>query len=133
MKEPMFRSIDHITVLVTNIEKTRHFYGTVLGLQEIAAPKEFDFVALWYRLDSGYIHLLQKKKKEAASVRHFGLTVRNAPAARKHFAEHGVETEESVAIAAAERFFVHDPDGNRIEIVQWKRPYYADRDGRFSA
>ena len=133
MKGLIFGDIDHVTVLVTNIEKARHFYGTVLGLQEIAAPKEFDFVALWFRLESGYIHLLQKKKKDTASPRHFGLTVKNAQAAREHFITNGFEIEESVAIAAAERFFVYDPDGNRIEIVQWKRPYYADRDGKLAA
>ena len=132
MKGLIFGDIDHVTVLVTNIEKARHFYGTVLGLQEIAAPKEFDFVALWFRLENGYIHLLQKKKKDTPGPRHFGLTVKNIQAARDHFTTHGFEIEESVAIAAAERFFVHDPDGNRIEIVQWKRPYYADRDGRFA-
>ena len=128
-----FGLIDHVTVTITNVEKARNFYGTVLGLQEIAAPKEFDFVALWFRMETGYLHLLQKKKAEPASPRHFGLKVKNAQAARDHFTEHGVAVEESVAIASADRFFVKDPDGNRIEIVQWKRPYYADRDGRMSA
>ena len=42
-----------------------------------------------------------------------------------------IAIEETVKIAAAERFFVRDPDGNRIEILQWLRPYRPDRDGRF--
>ena len=41
--------------------------------------------------------------------------------------------QETVKIAAADRFFVHDPDGNRIEILQWQRPYTPDIDGRFRA
>ena len=41
--------------------------------------------------------------------------------------------EETVKIAAADRFFVRDPDGNRIEVLQWDRPYEPETDGRFSA
>jgi hypothetical protein len=26
-------------------------------------------------------------------------------------------------IPHCDRFFVHDPDGNRIEIIQWVEPY----------
>ena len=26
----------------------------------------------------------------------------------------------------ANRFFIHDPDGNRIEIIQWLRPYSSE-------
>jgi catechol 2,3-dioxygenase-like lactoylglutathione lyase family enzyme len=38
-----------------------------------------------------------------------------------------------VEIAAADRFFVRDPDGNRIELLHWDRPYRPGTDGRFSA
>jgi glyoxylase I family protein len=38
-----------------------------------------------------------------------------------------------VKIAAADRFFIRDPDGNRIEILQWQRKYDPENDGLFSA
>src|SRR5688500_14769993 len=36
--------IDHCSVIVTDVARSRDFYGRVLGLKEIPAPKEFDFV-----------------------------------------------------------------------------------------
>ena len=37
-----------------------------------------------------------------------------------------------IVLAAADRFFVRDPDGNRIELLQWERPYAPDADGRYA-
>ena len=42
--------IDHCSVIITDMAASRHFYGELLGLREIPAPKTFDFVALWYDL-----------------------------------------------------------------------------------
>jgi len=125
-----FTHIDHCSVIVTNVEKSRAFYEGVLGLREIAAPKEFDFVAVWYDLGGTYIHLLAKPQPDAISPRHFCLHTPDAAAARRHFEQLGVPIEETVKIAAADRFFVRDPDGNRIEVLQWQRPYEPDRDGK---
>ncbi len=35
----------------------------------------------------------------------------------------GLETAETVPIPGADRFFIADPDGNRIELIEWKEPY----------
>jgi catechol 2,3-dioxygenase-like lactoylglutathione lyase family enzyme len=121
--------IDHCSVIVTDLVAARRFYGEVLGLREIAAPKEFDFVAVWYDLGGQYLHLLQKPEPDTISPRHFCLHVADIAAAREHFSRLGVPTEETVKIAAADRFFVRDPDGNRIELLCWNRPYTPGSDG----
>lgn len=131
MRAFRFTHIDHCTVLVTDAAKARHFYGELLGLTEVPAPREFDFVALWYDLGGQYLHLLQKPQPDTISPRHFCLHVTDVAAAREHFRRHGVPTEETTKIAAADRFFVRDPDGNRIEVLQWQRPYRPDIDGRY--
>jgi catechol 2,3-dioxygenase-like lactoylglutathione lyase family enzyme len=128
-----FTHIDHCSVIITDVARSRAFYGGVLGLTEVPAPKEFDFVAVWYDLGGTYLHLLLKPQPDTISPRHFCLFTPDATAARRHLTQHGVPIEETVKIAAADRFFVRDPDGNRIEILQWVRPYDSDRDGRFSA
>jgi catechol 2,3-dioxygenase-like lactoylglutathione lyase family enzyme len=125
-----FTHIDHCSVIVTDVARSRDFYGRVLGLREIAAPKEFDFVAIWYDLGGTYIHLLLKPQPDTVSPRHFCLFTPDAAAARAHFARLGVPIEETVKIAAADRFFIRDPDGNRIEVLQWVRPYQPEADGR---
>ncbi len=126
-----FTHIDHCTVLVTDVTKARQFYGEVLGLREIAPPREFDFVAVWYDLGGSYLHLLLKDKPDAISPRHFCLHVMDVRAAREELRRLGLAIDETVKIAAADRFFVRDPDGNRIEILQWERRYDPDTDGKF--
>lgn len=116
--------IDHVAVVITDVARSRTFYTGVLGLKEIPKPKTFNFVALWYDLGGGHtLHLLLKDQPDPLSPRHFCLRVTDAQAARRHFAEHGVPTQETTLIPGADRFFVSDPDGNRIEVLQWLRPY----------
>jgi glyoxylase I family protein len=125
-----FTHIDHCTVLITNLEKSRHFYGTILGLQEIAPPKEFDFVAVWYDLGGQYLHLLLKPEADTLSPRHFCLHVDDVSVARETLRAAGCKIDDTVKIAAADRFFIRDPDGNRIEVLQWLRPYDPAIDGQ---
>jgi catechol 2,3-dioxygenase-like lactoylglutathione lyase family enzyme len=116
--------IDHVSVLITDLARARAFYAGVLGFTEIPKPKTFDFVALWFRLEDGQtIHLLQKPQPDTRSPRHFALRVADARAAREHFRAHGVAIQETGPIPHCDRFFVFDPDGNRIEIIQWLEPY----------
>ena len=117
-------AIDHVSVLITDLAKARRFYRDVLGLPEIAKPKPFDFVALWFDLGNGQtLHLLQKPQPDTRSPRHFALRVPDARAARVHFREHGIDIQETGPIPHCDRFFVNDPDGNRIELIQWIEPY----------
>ena len=115
--------IDHVSVVVTDVERSRRFYRDLLGLKEIAKPRTFDFVVLWFDLGNQHLHLLLKDRPDTLSPRHFALRVADAAAARAWFQSHGVPTQETTLIPGADRFFVADPDGNRIEIIQWLRPY----------
>jgi catechol 2,3-dioxygenase-like lactoylglutathione lyase family enzyme len=128
-----FTHIDHCSVLITDVVKARAFYGGALGLREIAPPKEFDFVAVWYDLGGTYLHLLLKPQPDSISPRHFCLHVEDAKAAREELRAKGLAIDETVKVEAAERFFVRDPDGNRIEILQWLRPYQPEADGRYTS
>lgn len=116
--------IDHVSVVITDVARSRRFYNDVLGLREIPKPKTFDFVALWYDLGGGHtLHLLLKDEPDTLSPRHFCLRVTDARAARRHFADAGIPVRETTLIHGADRFFVSDPDGNRVEILQWLTPY----------
>jgi catechol 2,3-dioxygenase-like lactoylglutathione lyase family enzyme len=94
-----------------------------LGLTEVAKPKTFDFVVLWFDLGNQQLHLLLKDRPDTISPRHFALRVADCAAARAYFRSNGVATQETTPIPGADRFFIADPDGNRIEIIQWQRPY----------
>ena len=115
--------IDHVSVLITDVERSRRFYRDLLGLREIAKPRTFRFVVLWFDLGNQQLHLLLKDKPDTRSPRHFALRVTDVQGARNYFREQGILTEETTLIPGADRFFVYDPDGNRIEIIQWLEPY----------
>jgi catechol 2,3-dioxygenase-like lactoylglutathione lyase family enzyme len=121
--------IDHVSVVITDVERSRRFYGELLGLKEIARPKTFDFIVVWYQLPGDQLHLLLKDRPDTISPRHFALRVADVAAARDYFKQNGVAVEETTPIPGADRFFIRDPDGNRIEIIQWLRPYDPATDG----
>jgi catechol 2,3-dioxygenase-like lactoylglutathione lyase family enzyme len=121
--------IDHVSVLITDLVRSRRFYGELLGLKEIPRPRTFDFVVVWYDLGNQHLHLLLKDKPDPISPRHFALRVTDAAAARAYFRSHSLPTQETTTIPGADRFFIADPDGNRIEVIQWLRAYDPGRDG----
>jgi catechol 2,3-dioxygenase-like lactoylglutathione lyase family enzyme len=126
MPTPEFFKLDHCSVLITDVERSRRFYRDLLGLKEIHKPRTFNFVVVWFELGDQQLHLLLKDRADSISPRHFALRVRDARAARAYFQEHGVAMQETTPIPGAERFFIADPDGNRIEIIQWLRPYSSE-------
>ena len=118
--------VDHSSVIITNVERSRRFYRDVLGLTEINKPRTFDFVVLWFQLGDTQVHLLLQERADSISPRHFALRVRDVAKARTYFRERGIAIEETTPIPGADRFFIADPDGNRIEIIQWLRPYSSE-------
>jgi catechol 2,3-dioxygenase-like lactoylglutathione lyase family enzyme len=120
---------DHLTVIVTDMAHARAFYGGILGLQEIGRPKSFDFQAVWYQIGDRQLHLLVKPTPDTVGQRHFALRVADVSAARKQCIAQGLPTAETTLIPGADRFFIRDPDGNRIEIIRWNVPYDPVRDG----
>jgi catechol 2,3-dioxygenase-like lactoylglutathione lyase family enzyme len=121
--------IDHVSVIITDIERSRRFYRDILRLREIAKPRTFGFTVLWFDLGNQQLHLLLRERADTVSPRHFALRVKDAQQARAYFREHGVPTEETTPIPACDRFFIADPDQNRVEIIQWLEPYDPVRSG----
>lgn len=118
-----FSGIHHCSVVVTDLERARRFYRDVLGLKPINKPRTFAFEVAWFELGDDQVHLLPRPEGDSISPRHMALHVDDAASARRYFASKGVETIETTPIPGADRFFIHDPDGNRIECIQWLRPY----------
>src|SRR5260370_26372989 len=98
--------IDHCSVIITDVERSRRFYRDVLGLKEIHKPRTFDFVVLWFDMGNMHIHLLLKDQADTISPRHFALRVPDATKSRAYFREQGVTTLETTPIPRADRFFI---------------------------
>jgi catechol 2,3-dioxygenase-like lactoylglutathione lyase family enzyme len=109
--------IDHVQVNVTDLPRARRFYEQVLGLTETPRPESFDFAGCWYRIGDVDLHLVVREK-EPVSQRHFCLWVRDVRAAGRTIESLGyaIRWDTKYKIRGVDRFFVFDPDDNRIEI-----------------
>ena len=110
--------LDHISIIVTDVERARAFYAGLLGLAEIPRPESFDFPGAWFQVGPEVIHLLGQAHPDARGRRHFCLWVADIHAAAKHLTEKGlpVTWDTKYKIPGVDRFFTEDPDGNRVEI-----------------
>ena len=109
--------IDHVQINVTDLDRARQFYEGLFGLTETPRPESFDFAGCWYRIGEVDLHLVVRDL-EPSSQRHFCLWVRDvkAVAGMIHAAGHPIRWDTKYKITGVDRFFVFDPDGNRIEI-----------------
>jgi len=115
--------LHHASVCVTDLDKSREFYTGLLGLKEIPKPSSFDFEVAWFELGGQHIHLLRQSHPDPMSPRHFALAVEDLLAAKASLDERGVSYTQGTPIPGADRIFIHDPDGNLIELIEWSTPY----------
>jgi glyoxylase I family protein len=115
--------IHHVSILVSDMERSVAWYRDTLGLPEVPRPSNFITPVRWFELGEQQLHLIPSPQPDTISSRHFALHVDNCRAARETLAGLGVAIQETVPIAGAERFFIADPDGNNIEVIQWLRAW----------
>jgi catechol 2,3-dioxygenase-like lactoylglutathione lyase family enzyme len=122
-----FTSVSHISVTVTNLDRAKHFYGSVVGLHEIPRPA-FPFPGVWYGLQGALsLHVTVKGRDAAAargsgSIRHARPSLRARgsgrrrdlrPAPRERRPFHDFSDTPS----GLRQLFIRDPDGNMIELI----------------
>lgn len=120
------QGIHHYSVLVSDMERAVAFYKEVMGLQEIGIPATFPPAGArvrWFQIGDQHIHLMPAAKSDPVSPRHIALAIEDAGAGREYFKARGVPTREDIPIPGADRFIIADPDGNNIELIEWKETY----------
>jgi catechol 2,3-dioxygenase-like lactoylglutathione lyase family enzyme len=116
--------IHHVNVTVPRSaeEAAKHFYGVVLGLNEIPKPEESrGRGGAWYQVGETQLHLsLEDGPGEGCiSKRHVCYTVSKLADAEEQFRKAGVEiVPDDNPAPGWSRFYVRDPGGNRLEIAQ---------------
>jgi len=109
-------ALDHVTLNVTGLARAKRFYGELLGLDEIPRPESYTFAGAWYRAGTAVIHLVVASTAETESTRHVCLWVEDVNEARRTLQDAGLEVlPDFPKIPGLDRFYTHDPDGNRIE------------------
>jgi catechol 2,3-dioxygenase-like lactoylglutathione lyase family enzyme len=129
----MYASIDHVNRYVSDVEKHVSFYTEALGFALLDRGIKPD--GGMYAILKGYEHELyisEKPPGEPAEtrVRHIGYAVEDAAAFLDRLKNAGIIGDE-VEILVKEyslQFYLRDPDGNEIDIIQWtdKERFYDD-------
>ncbi len=115
----------HVNVTVPRAleQDTKDFYGSRLGLEEVPKPEASrGRGGAWYQLGSVQLHLsIEDLPYQGSSRRHICFVVEDVQRAQEYLASTGVEILlDKRPIPGTRRFYVRDPGGNLIEIVQRK-------------
>jgi catechol 2,3-dioxygenase-like lactoylglutathione lyase family enzyme len=98
--------------------EARRFFGKLLGLEELPKPNTLRRRGgVWFRCGGQELHVGVEERFRPATKAHPAFRVGEFEAVRARIAEAGVEVRDDDTIPGVRRFYVDDPWGNRIELV----------------
>lgn len=129
MKKLNLQSIDHVAIIASNYEKSKHFYTELLGLEVIQETyrAERDSYKLDLRIGNSEIELFsfpnppkRVDSPEAAGLRHLSFAVEDVHESALALNERGIETEQiRIDPTTGNKFtFFKDPDGLPLELYE---------------
>lgn len=112
--------LDHVTILCSDLAKSRAFYAEALGLVDGERPP-FNFPGAWLWLDGHpVVHLVGGRNqgtKSTGSFDHVAFAASDLDATRAQLNGAGISFREtSVPGRPLHQIFCEDPDGVKIEI-----------------
>ncbi|MBA3468058.1 MAG: VOC family protein [Herpetosiphonaceae bacterium] len=113
--------LDHVQLVMPAGEEAaaRHFYATILGLTEVPKPEQVaGRGGCWFAGPGVALHLGVEADFTPARKAHPALRVADLGQARQTLERAGVAITDNSTLPHVRRFFVADPFGNRIEILQ---------------
>ena len=133
------RRVDHLNVQVPpeKEDEAIHFYEEILGLKRLKKPDSLGPAGAhfcisedpWYELHVGVARDTTIADVNKNLRNHLGFQVDDLETARKDFEAAGIEIDDATAAYSEsrdfhqERFFIRDPGGNRLEILEPRRIY----------
>jgi catechol 2,3-dioxygenase-like lactoylglutathione lyase family enzyme len=113
--------LDHLQLAMPRGREAdaRAFYGDVLGLAELTKPPHLAARGgVWFALGSQQLHLGVEDDFRPARKAHPALLVHDLRGLRGRLELHGFAPYEDEPLAGYERFYVADPFGNRLELLE---------------
>lgn len=123
------RTMDHITLVVSDLERSRAFYEDLLGMANVTRPA-FPFPGFWFQIGGQQIHMnvagpeagpagLPPFEGELPSRGfHFAFEVDSCDDAAESLKSQGVEivTGPRSRPDGARQLYIYDPDGYLVEL-----------------
>ena len=123
------QQIDHVTLVVNDLDASRTFYVDRLGLDVVPRPA-FDFAGLWLRAGTTLVHLItahdrsgvagvnEDGRPKTSRSHHLAFSVADADAAATELQAAGIGllVPPKRRPDGAAQLFVLDPDGHIIEL-----------------
>ena len=104
-------------------ETAEGFYSGVLGLQRIPKPAHLaGRGGAWFRGHGVEVHLGVEESFAPARKAHPAFLVRDLQELRSRIDREGVEVTLDTQIEGHDRFYVSDPFGNRLEMIEAADP-----------
>lgn len=118
----LIKKIDHIQLAAPMDceEEAREFFGGILGLNEVEKPAELKKRGgVWFEFGTFQLHIGVEEPFTPAKKAHPAFVVENIEELKGHLREKGVSFTEDDLLPGASRIHVHDPFGNRLELLEW--------------
>jgi catechol 2,3-dioxygenase-like lactoylglutathione lyase family enzyme len=120
-EEPCVVGLNHMQIEAPAGCETaaRAFYGELLGLPEQEKPANLQGRGgVWFACGAQQIHIGVVPNFEPRRKGHPALEVRGLDAWRERLAAANVPISEDAALPGWNRFYISDPWGNRIELLE---------------
>lgn len=118
---PASLAIDHVQIAIPIAGEAiaRTFYGALLGLKEIPKPAAMAARGgCWFAVNDKQLHLGVEADFRPAKKAHVALATSDLMSLRKAIELAGHEIFDDHPVNGRQRFFSHDPFGNRIEFME---------------
>ncbi|MCK1997113.1 VOC family protein [Psychrobacillus psychrodurans] len=117
-----FKSINHVQLAAPKGSEdiAKRFFGEILGFQEVEKPEVLKKRGgVWFQFGNYQIHIGIEEPFAPAKKAHPAFQVENLEALKTHLMKHEVNFIVDTDLPGANRIYVSDPFGNRIEILEW--------------
>ncbi|GMA60174.1 glyoxalase [Alicyclobacillus fastidiosus] len=117
-----FYGIDHIQLAAPPgcEHEARAFFRDVLGMVEIEKPERLKRNGgVWFLCGIHQLHIGVDRNFAPAKKAHPAIHVRNLLGLKQRILECGIPVLDDELLPGADRFYVEDPFGNRLEFLEW--------------